>query len=166
MSHLVIQKRHTNFWTAECMSHLSWTERLIDIFLGPNGAWKFSSQFMSHLGFCRRTSSRSYQPLIEETSVAHLHVLSLVSVLAIGCAWELLHPRLCPPRGKLLQSSSVFFPTPPAMANTYLPFSALWPWCFHHWVLRYSVLWCIVHTHDVKLYIRSTGTGLRVKTSV
>ena len=125
------------------MSHLSWTERLIDVFLGPNGAWKFSSQFMSHLGFRRRTSSRSYQPLTEETSVAHLHVLSLVPALAIGCAWGLLRPRLWPPWGQLLQSYSVFFPTPPAMANTYLPFPALWSWCFHYWVLRYLVSWCI-----------------------
>ena len=32
-------------------------------------------------------TSRSYQSLTEHTSVAHLHLLSLVSALAIGCAW-------------------------------------------------------------------------------
>ena len=41
------------------MVHLGWTEWLIDVFLGPDGAWKFSSQFTSHLGFCSSSSSQS-----------------------------------------------------------------------------------------------------------
>ena len=111
--------------------------------LGPNGRYSFSQARES---LPEPGSVRNILKILPVPNRANLHLLSLVSALAIGCAWVWLHPRLRSPQGQLLQSSSMFFPALPAMAVTYLPFPALWPQCSDHRVLRYLLLWCIWHS--------------------